>query len=79
MEASEKFIAISRAYDMINGESKISKPVSLAHKFEESVKEILNSEMGVSMKMNTADGKCTIITAELYNENKKVKKFGGIE
>ncbi len=35
--------------------------------------------MGVSMKMNTADGKCTIITAELYNENKKVKKFGGIE
>ncbi len=33
MEASEKFIAISRAYDMINGESKISKPVSLAHKF----------------------------------------------
>lgn len=73
-EAAEKFINISRAYEMINQELS-QNSMSYLTKFDNSIKDLLNTEMdsthstkhGLSYKIHGA---------ELYSEHTNVKRIG---
>ena len=79
LEAGQKFISISRAFDILNENEadKKNNTVSFANEFEKSMKNILSSEMGVSK--NLFKENYVIKDAEVLTESKKCKKIGNVK